>query len=222
LRGEVRSLLRESAEGYWTNAQLLEWANQSIDLRSMELGLAVEGYLTEEASDSIVSGTRNYAIPEGGGKIRRVLIVRDDGNGTYEVPVPRDERWHSPSYRPTSAVSGSGWRPTGRFVGSNLELTPTPRENITDGLRWEIECAGARLTGDASTLPLQFPDVAETLLIYDVVALALASENAQTELDKEYTSGLLALRDQYQDRWLAYIENRWQAPVQGKPFYLGD
>lgn len=224
LRTEIRRLLREtdSSTSYWSDALLLDLANQCLDRLFMQLVNADEGWLTSEETQDILEDTREYAIPEGVGRLKRVVIVRDEG-GDYEVPLARDEKWGSAVHHSDSASLNHGAYPTYRIVGNNVVLEPKPRETITDGLRLEGEAAPPRLTGDSSTLAAGLPtDVMETVLIYDVVVAALAVEASQGDLPETYVNHLVTHKAAIDAQWRDYIERRSAGRVFGQPFRLGD
>jgi hypothetical protein len=227
MRAEIRRLLREEVEAasYWTNAQLLDLFNQSVDLRSVELMNTDEGWLRESTTITLSEATSSYAIPEGYvGRIPRVVLLYSTGDGVAEIPLVRDERIATGVYHPPAAGgAGWGWRPTVRLEGSNLIVEPRPASVTNLSIRLEVEAMGAQLTADGSKLPLSFPDIAETLLIYDAVNLALATEHAQTSLDNEYINGLLRFHADYEKAWKLYIDQRLsRPPVFGRRHYLGD
>jgi hypothetical protein len=224
MRAEIRRLIREETEAYFKDSFLLDTFNRRMTIRAVELMNAHEGWFTEETTSNLVANQREYAVPEGGARLKRIVIVRQDGSTIYEAPIVRDELFSTVVFRPASGSSvGWGWHPTGRFVGSNLVLSPPPPSAITNGLRWEIEAAPARLTGDASTLALSFPDVAEDLLVYDTAIEALSSETAQTDVEPDYVAGLRDDREPFVTAWSTYIEQRWSGGrTFGTPNYYGD
>jgi hypothetical protein len=223
---EIRRLLREdtAATSYWTDAQLLDMFNQSIDLRYMQLANTVEGWVVESASIDLTLGENEYAIPEGTGRPRRVMLVKTESGVTREIPLRRDELLDTEAVLRTSPTySYDTWRPTYKLVAENVVLSSTAPQAVTGGLKIEYDAAPARLDDGADKLPLSFPDTAETVLIYDTVALALASEVTQSALGEAYTAGLLRMQAALEGQWLLYIEGRLDAaPTSGRGNDYGD
>jgi hypothetical protein len=225
---EIRLMLRESsaATSYWTDAQLLLLFNLHMDRRALQLQNAVEGYFTDSAAQNIVAGTASYALPEGTGRPRRIMIRRTSGGNTVDIPIERNERWTQPSYSSTTGVDYTYCLPTFKFHGANVILSPTPNVSMTNGLVIEFECLPARVTsagGEASKLHLAFPDIAETLLTYDTVVAAFDMESAQNDLAPEYTAGIRLTHSLLSSNWDDYIELRTQgSTVRSAPLHFGD
>lgn len=225
---DVRTMLREptAATSYWSDAQLLLLFNLQVDRRAMQLQNAIEGYFTASATSNIVAGTASYAMPEGTGRPRRVMIRRTSGSDTYDTPIHRDEKWDRPVFNSTSGVDYNYQLPSYRLQGANILLSPTPTVSIVNGLVVEYESLPDRVTdagGEPSKLHLAFPDIAETLLTYDTVVAAFDMESAQSDLAPEYTAGIRLTHSLLSSSWDDYIELRTAtSPVRGTPFYLGD
>jgi hypothetical protein len=221
-------MLRETDEEdpFWTNALLLDMFNDNMDKRTMDLALSTEGWVTDEVTTDVEADQREYSLPEGTGRVKRVSIVKTTGTRTVETPLVRDERW-SEQLVTDSTVNFTDSIPTYRLVGELIILEQPVGEDITDGLRIDIESSQARLTGDASKLTVKFPAVLETLLKYDTVVSALRHEaaqnatlgGAQAELDTgEYESE----RNELAIRWQLWVENRTEGRVFSEPMYFGD
>jgi hypothetical protein len=226
IRPAIRRLLRETDETnpYWSNALLLDIFNDEMDKHTMNLALSTEGWVTDEYVTSIVANQREYTLPEGAGRVKRVSVVRSVGGADYEVVLNRNERWSGQIYHSTSTTFAVGDPPpTFRLVGELVYIEATPREAITNGLRIDIESTVARLTGDASKLSTKFPSVLETLLKYETALGALRVEAAQGgKVDDDVKSGLEDMRDEFLPPWYAYIEERTTARVFTQPMYFGD
>ena len=193
LRTEVRRLLRETtaAGSYWPDADLLDYLNHAIDLRVMQLAEQHEGWVTDTYDADLVANQGEYAIPEGTGRIKRVLIVATEGSASYEMALVRNERWSEGLYETGAAGAdpGRGYRPDYRFKGEFVILSPAPTFARTNGLKFEIEGAPARIAADGDKLDLRFPDSMETLLIYDVWDLAMGVEDSQGNDDTANADG---------------------------------
>lgn len=222
IRGEIRTLLREttSADSFWTDADLLVWANQTLDLRAMELMEAHEGYCTQAFEDDTVANQREYALPEGTTRVRRVCLVYSDGE---EIELSRNDRIGQDYYPSNNSGTGRyGVRPTYRLVDNLLYIEPPDPESRTDGLRIEIECLPSRLTADDSKLSLAYPDTMETLLTYDVWDVAMGVEDAQGNVNEEVRGRLQRFHMKLEKAWRSIIEVRNQSRVFGQPMFLGD
>lgn len=209
----------------WSDANLLIWANQALDLRGMQLGLTEGGYQTQRVLAALVAGQRAYATPEGADVIRAVYILQTVGNRSYEVPVWQNEQIYGAVPITALGTSNLGWTPTARLVGAEIYLEPPPPAALTDGLIWHVEALGARLTGDSSTVPAAFPSTIETLLSYDVWEIAMGVEDAtdlENEADSSGVARLRATHRKIERAWDDFIDRRFDAPVRGVPFYTGD
>lgn len=227
LLGDIRLLLGETdaAASVWSDALLLLLMNTALDYRASQLSNVTEGWTTVSLSVSLVAGTNSYTLNSGGyaPRIRRVLRVYTVGSGTVEVPLFRDERWYEGVSNPTSTTTGSNVVPSYRMIGATILLEPTPTESVTNGLRVEYDTLHNRFTTGADTIPSYFPDVAESLLIYDVVALALRQEGSMGEMKPDgFMNHLLSTRAEYERVFLEYAEDRISSPVAAQPFTLGD
>lgn len=220
-------MLRETvaADSEWSDADLLVFANQALDLRSMQLGLTEGGYLTQRVTANLVADQRAYSVPEGTDVVRAVYILQTVGDRSYEVPIYINEQIYSPVSITSPGGTNLGWRPTGRLVGAEIYLEPPPPEALTNGLIWHVEALGARLTTGSSTLPSYFPSTAETLLSYDVWEIAMGVEDAtdlENEADASGVARLRATHRKLERAWEDSIDRRFDAPVRGVPFYTGD
>jgi hypothetical protein len=225
IRADIRAMLREPTEAtsYWTNAQLLLLFNLQMDLRALQLQNEIEGFFTTSAAQNIVAGTSSYALPEGTGRPRRILLRRTSGGNTVDIPLARDEKWDRTGYNPSTGVDFTYQLPTYRLQGANVILTPGPTIALANGLVIEYECLPDRIAADGDKLALAFPDVAETLLTYDTVVAAFDMEASQSDLEPEYTAGIRLTHSMLAAQWDAYIALRSQtSPVRGTPLNLGD
>jgi hypothetical protein len=219
---ELRLILHEdtAADSFWTDAELLAYFNQAMDLRVMEMADAHEGWMTDPYTADLVAGQVNYTLPEGAGRVKRVLIVVTSGSTTREYPLRRNQRWSQAAT--TTNTSGLDCLPTYRLMGEMLYLDPPYGKAVTGGLKIEVEAAPARLTAGSSTLAQRFPDVAESLLIYDTALIALAVEGSQGELPDGYVHHIRTVRAEYERKWKEYIESRTMGRSFSPGLYLGD
>jgi hypothetical protein len=219
---EIRLILHEpvAANSFWTDPELLMYFNMSIDKRVMELADAHEGWVTDGYTADLVAGQNSYTLPEGCGRVKRVLIVRTSGSTVVETPLIRNQKWSERAV--TTNVSGTDCLPTYRLMGEMLYLDPPYGKAITGGLKIEAETAPARLTAGASTLPQRFPDIMETVLEYDTCLLALAAEGSQGELPEGHVHHIRTEAAKVDRLFKEYIEGRTQGRTFGQGFYLGD
>jgi hypothetical protein len=181
--------------------------------------------VTDEYVTSIVADQREYTIPEGAGRIKRVSIVRVVDGADYEVVLNRNERWSGSIYHDDGVILDVGDSPPSfRLVGELIYIEPTPREAITNGLRIDVESTVARLAAGTSKLSTKFPSVLETLLKYETALGAIRVEAAQgpTSQDEGHRNHLEAMRDEFLGPWFAFIEERTTARVFSTPMYFGD
>lgn len=194
IRDEVRLLLRETvaADSFWSNTDLLTYANQAKDLRDLMLAEQDEGWNTEVFTAPLTSGV-SYDLPEGAGEVKAVRLRTTVGGVTRSsAPLERSEGYANG--RIVSGSSPSTWwggraaLPSYRLLESSIELD-RPAPNVTGSDLLVIELAGAstRLANDADKLSLRYPDLFETLLIYDIWDLAVGAEEA-VSVEKDPTA----------------------------------
>lgn len=224
-RAELRRLLRETtaANSYWDDTDLLDYYNQAIDLRTIDLAQANEGWVTDPVQTDIIANQAEYLLPEGTGRVKRVLRVFNPGtNNEVKVPLTRFERWSYPTPK-YSGIGDSRHTPTYRLVGDLLYLEPPPTTSETNGLLLEIDVAPARISLDTDKLDQRFPDIMETLLIYDAWDLALGVELSMgSDVNQATIDRLSRFHQKYEARFLDYIETRSFGRVFSLPYSLGD
>lgn len=221
---EIRVLLRETtaATSFWTDAQLLILFNSALDRRVMQLATLDEGWVTDQWTTSLVANQREYPLPEGAGRIKRVSLKWTEGNRTYEVPLERNEYWQDGVVHVTGTPGSiNSYRPTFQLQGNLLILEPAPGFTLAASLMIDLESAPARISVDADKIDLRFPDVMETLLVYDTVVLALAMEHSMGNLPEDYVNQLKEFRDSMEGIFLDYCSDRTEGMVRGRPFRLG-
>jgi hypothetical protein len=226
IRADIRRLLRETdaAASYWTDVTLLMLFNDALDKRFLEMVEEDEGWAVDEYTTSLVANQREYELPDGADRVRRVWLITVDGGNTSEIEVRRDERpfdgvVHGAS---NNAVAGRWYRPTYRLLGELLVLEPRPDTAVTNGLRVEFEAPQPKLTGDASKIPARYPVVLETLLKYDTAIKAFALENNQDRSDEGYIVGLREDRDAFEKAFKSFIARRQSSVTFSRPLQLGD
>ena len=98
MRAEIRRLLRETTASlsYCDDTDLLDYFNQAIDLRTMDMADAHEGWVADVINADIVGSQKEYTLPEGTGRVKRVLLIFRNTPNTIEIPLSRNERWSEP------------------------------------------------------------------------------------------------------------------------------
>lgn len=219
LRTEVRTLLGQSsaASSHWTDAELLTLFNQALDLYQFDLYGKHEGWGLKVHQADIVADQRDYKLPEDIGDIKKVFYVK----GSYKYALEQD-RQHSGVY--PASDSGFAQDPTSyHIVGNYIFLTPTPLENVTDGLEIEAETFGDRIANDADKLPESFPLPLETLLTVETALSALerwAAADLST-LSSTPWSALKVRRDTLFDVYTKYVAQRTNGIVRTLTQNLG-
>lgn len=224
---EIRRLLRETvaADSFWSDADLLDAFNTAQDLRYMDLCDADEGWFTEPYVANIVANQKEYTIPEGMDRVKRVVLIFAEGGRTIEVPLTRNERWSDTTTTQSGVAAGSiGALPTYRIVGEEIWLEPPPTQARTNGIRIELEAAPARLVDGNSKIDLKWPAIAETLMIYDTWDIAVGMEDAQDLVSGNPVAlGRLArVHSKLEAKWHQFIERRSYGRTYSTPFYTGD
>ena len=226
MRAAIRRRLRETTAGlsYWSDTDLLDYANFSLDMRSMEMDEAHEGWTGDVLRTTLVAGQREYEWPEGTGRVLRVFIVHTVGDEQTRHQLDRDEKHSADIHSRTGiAVGVEGYRPTYRLLGELLILEPAPTETVTNGLEIEITNAPAFFADDNAKLDIRFPVQLEELLILDVTEMALAIEQQQGNAPNEGTRTMLQnLRRQYEAFWQDWIAVRARSTVRGHMMQWGD
>ncbi len=219
---EIRQLIREDTAAFWEDAELLAYFNQSIDLRVMELGEQHEGWITDAVITSVVANQREYTLPEGTGRVKRVVVVYDASTNPVEVPLTRNERWSDSMAQNSGSQGRAGDPPTYRLMNNLVMIEPPIAVAMTNGLRIEVESSPDRLAIGADKLDLRFPDVMETLLIYDCALMALAVEGAQGNMPEGYVDHIQIVQRKYERAFSEYTAQRSHGRVFGDAFNLGD
>lgn len=222
---DIRVLLRETvaAESFWTDAQLLVLFNSAMDRRAVQLGILDEGWITSQHYSSLVANQREYALPEGAGRVKRVSLKWTEGSVTYEIPLDRNDRWGQAAIHVTgSPGSINSYRPTYQLQSNLILLEPAPGFNLAGALMIDLESAPTRLSSDTDKLDLAFPDVIETLLVYDTVILALAIEHSQGDTPSGYLNHLRSFRDELEKEFVEYCSDRTEGRVFGRGQRLAD
>lgn len=225
---QIYPLLRENSSGYWSPALLLSLANHALDQRALELGEAHEGWISQSFLADTVAQQREYALPEGTERVRAVYLRYATTGPTQveELQLSRNDRIGQDYYQPNSVVTYQGGmaRPEYRIQDNLLLIEPPDPETRVGGLRLEIDALPPKLTGDSSTLSLLWPLSTETLLVYDVLMLALGVEDTQGNSDEVNASHsrLVDFHRKIEASWREFIAVRNQSRVYGLGFYLGD
>lgn len=223
LRAEIRRNLFETAPAlsFWTDTLLQDLWNAAMDLRVIQMSNVEEGWVTDAFQTDLVSGQREYALPEGTGRVKRVTQVFRAGQlDEYEIPLTRWERLSEPMQQLGGASETTVF--TYRLLGNLVILEPTPQSNVTSGLRIEMDFSPDRFDSDDDKLDLRFPDVLETLLVYDTVVLALAVEGAQGNFDPSRAETIRVFKGVYENAFLEYITTRSSGRVFNTPNPMGE
>lgn len=223
---QIYPLLRETSAGYWSSTLLLALANHALDQRALELGEAHEGWISQAYLADTVAQQREYALPEGIERVRAVYLRYTTGNAVEELQLARNDRIGQDYYASDVSVSyrQGGVRPEYRVLDNLILIEPPTPETLTSGLRLEIDALPAKLTGDSSVLSLLWPLSTETLLVYDVVLLALGVEDAQGNQDDntQAHSQIKSFHRRLESAWREVVAVRNQSRVYGIPYCLGD
>lgn len=226
LRSEIRSILLETtgASSFWTDALLLNLANHALEQRMLEMSDTHEGWVRQAYLADTVAGQREYSLPEGIERVRSVHLRYEVGGQVEEVQLNRNDRIGQDYFQPASGDSfrQSGFRPQYRLLDNLIIIEPPDPETRTNGLRLEVDALAPALTGDSDTLALMFPISTETLLVYDVVLLALGVEGIQGNEESEGYVRLVRFHRLLESSWRSMIQVRNQSRVFGQPFNLGD
>jgi len=223
---QIYPILRENASGYWSPTLLLSLANHALDQRALELGEAHEGWIQQAYLADTVANQREYALPEGTERVRAVYLRYTSGGQIQEFQLARNDRIGQDFYLPVGSPSyeSGGIRPEYRIMDNLLLIEPPDTTSRTGGLRLEIDALPPKLTGDTSVLSLLWPLSTETLLVYDVVLLALGVEDAQGNQDDQTQAHgeIKRFHRRLEQSWREIIAVRNQSRVYGEPFNLGD
>lgn len=226
LRDVIRRRLRETNAtfSYWSNTDLLDYANFSLDMRSMELDDAHEGWTADALRTDLVADQREYTAAEGQGRVLRVSLVRNVGGEEVRLQLDREEHHVTDIYSKSNISIGEwGYRPTYRLLGELILLEPAPSEDVTQGLEIEITNAPLFFSVDSSKLDLRFPVQLEELMILDVTEMALAVEAQQGNLpDPNSITRIQRLRREYEAKWMDWIAVRAASTVRGHSMNWGD
>jgi len=221
---DIRVLLRETvaATSFWSDAQLLLLFNAAMDLRVMQAAMVDEGWMTDQYTSGLVADQREYPLPEGAGRVKRVSLKWTDGSVTRETPLDRNDQWgQNVTHVAGSPGSISSYHPTYQLQANLILLEPSPGFTRAASLMIDLESAPARLSADADKLDLRWPDVAETLLIYDTVILALAMEHSQGGTEADYVNHLRGFQREFESAFMEYITDRTEGRTFGQPFNQG-
>lgn len=222
IEADIRRLLREDTTDFWSQADLLQLFNENMDLRVLDLAAADEGWNVGTFKTSVVADQREYSLPEGAGRLKRLLWSVDDASsstGSRETPMERNERVWSSSGASTD-LTRSGV-PTFMLEDNLIILEPTPSTARTNGLWIQCEYTPARL-GASDKLDLRFPGEMETMLILDTAVAAMTIEGAASGEGPAGLQFAIARQSRYEAGFLQFIQDRSSSPVYTVPYTLGD
>lgn len=224
LLAQIRLLLGETtaASSAWTDALLLLLWNHSMDLRFGQMADVQEDWFTDPINISLVANQASYTLEAGSNSVKRVLRVRTEGGITTKVPLRRDERWMDGEVSSGASNTSSEYLPSYRLQGGNLILNPAPAFAESNGIQVETEPFPAHFTTGSDTLPASYPDLLQTLLVWDTACAAIRVEASLGE-DSEggFINHLLAQRAELEQQFVKFIEKRQQTPTRTRPMSYG-
>lgn len=181
--------------------------------RCSQLIMAFEGYFTAVAVRDIVANKNRYALPSGALRIQK--LERVFTNGTT-LPLQRDER-HEHANPGVDFVSTDGdyYVPSFRPMANGFILEPTPRNDITLGLRLEIAILPEKLVDSSDRIHAAFPEIFEELLVLDTAVLALDAEGAH---ETGQMKALLRQKMEMEEDYKRFIDNRVTTLIETEPF----
>lgn len=227
LRSAVRLKLRETdgTTSYWTDDSLNEWINDAVQLWTIRLNSINEGYTAQEFTTPIVDGQIAYVMPDGADLPKQVMIRLNPNDSTVRmVPLVRDDHWSTPVIQGGSAVAGQVGLPRFRLVGEYIYLEPAPQGLAGQGAELVVYYQGMppRLTSDNDTIPTQYPNAMETVVIYETALFALGVEGAQGGAPPGLMNELQRQRDVFAGSLAKMVAPRTQNRVFSQDFYTGD
>lgn len=224
LLADIRLILGETtaAGSAWTDALLQLLWNHAMDLRFGQMADVQEDWLTAPITLNLVANQAAYALPAGSNSVKRVVRVYTEGGKTYRIPVPRFEPWMDSEVSSGDANTAASYRPTYRMRGGNLVLDPAPGFALTGGLEVETEPFPDHFSGGSDTLPDSYPDILQSLLIWDTACSAITVEGSLGEdSDGGFVNHLLARRAELEQQFVKIIEKRQQTPTRTRAYSLG-
>jgi hypothetical protein len=213
-----RQLVEVAGLSWYSPELALDVFNEQKDLREMQLHAANEGYGVSRHFHDLVAGQALYLIPVEAGRVVQVFRIFPEGE---ERPMIRDERWVG-DLDPNFSGALTSYIPRYKIQGANLRLIPPPSEAQSQGIAIEMEECSELIADDDSTLPIDWPLFAESLLILDTITGMLDIEAATAESDDSTIKGFYIRRRRYEVQWLAYIEERTKGLVYAEPFHMSD
>lgn len=203
------------ANEFWSPALILDVWNEGIDLRTMDLQDAHEGFSVQLLKATTVEGDRAMTVPDGAEGFRRILYY--DADGEQEWPLIRAEQFSEP----TSLRDRAGVRtlPSYSLKDNHVFFDP-PFANSTDEIRFEIENATTLFVDDNSAIPASWPLTTESMLILDCLTALFDTEAAQSD-GVQMPRAFRDRHRRYEKRWMQRIETRSRGRVFGTPNRMG-
>lgn len=224
LLAQIRLILGETtaASSQWTDALLLLLWNHSSDLRFGQMADVQEDWFTDPISINLVANQAAYALAAGSNSVKRVLRVITTGGVTRKIPIRRDENWIDVEVSSGDPNVSETYLPSYRLRGGNLVLNPAPGFALTGGIEVETDPFPAHFTTGTDTLPASYPDILQTLLVWDTACAAIRVEGSLGEDgDGGYMNHLLAQRAELEQQFVKFIEKRQQTPMRTRAFGYG-
>lgn len=214
---EVQTLLGEPSSAFFTSDLLKTLFNQCLTRRVVALHNTYENWITETATADLVADQATYQLPEGIGRVVRVIIVTTDG---YERVLDQ-ERKNDGVWVGTAESSLEPM--TYRLIDTHVELSPPPYSARTGGLKIEYEAYPDRMTDDGDKLPTAMGVGYEDLLVLDTAVAALDYESAQSGTDERagLAASFLRRRAELEDAIALNSSERTLGRVFGRAFDWG-
>ena len=213
---ECQTLLGEPNSPFFTSDLLKIFFNQSQDRRLVELANAFEGWNSEIVSCDLVADQSTYRLPEGIGRLLRVVYVAEDG---YERVLNQHRKGEGLWTTTGNTVEPQSYRLVGEFI----EVTPPPAISLDDALKIEYETIPDRITDDADKIPAAWPVTFETLLVLDTCIAALDYESAQAAGDERgpLVASFMRRRSEIEAALSTNVSERAAGRLFGSPFDWG-
>lgn len=224
LLADVRAIYGETtaSASAFTDAQILLVWNHAMDLRLAQMSDVAEDWLTETVAISLVANQAAYPLPAGSNSVKSVSRILVLGATTRRIPLVRNDRWIDGETTAGASTAETTYVPTWRLQGDDLRLDPAPSFSLANAIEVETEPFPSHFTAGSDALPAVYPDVLQTLLIYDtVVGLMRIEGTIGAATDAGVENHLLATRAELARAFLSVIERRQQAPVFTRPYVIG-
>ena len=175
IRTDVRTLLNEPTEGFWTDANLNTYINKANQRVNSIIAATKEDYFTLSATFSTVASTKSYTFPTDCRFIRRMekysASDASDIEKLDELKFPRTEMQGEWPFTET----GIPKRYT--VFGTQFNLEPIPDDVYTMRIYYDSRKDDLAVDGDSPSSPSDFHD----MLVYWTCVLALAQNKESAD-----------------------------------------